>query len=122
MFELSNDLIMIYDRNHVIRLINPAVRTLLGYEPDEVIGREWSKRRPPRGRSGRLRADRGRLRAEGGGAGDGAVRDEGRPDWCSVRLAGAYDPEDDAMLYVGRDVTGDVEHRTRWSASRAPTR
>ena len=41
-FELSNDLIMAIDRNLVIRLINPAVRSLLGYEPDEVIGREWS--------------------------------------------------------------------------------
>ncbi len=42
LFQLSNDLILAYDRGLVIRLINPAVRTLLGYEPEEVIGREWS--------------------------------------------------------------------------------
>ena len=38
------------------------------------------------------------------------VTKDGRTRWFS--WTGAYDPEDDLMLYVGRDVTGDVEHRT----------
>ncbi len=111
LFELSNDLILAYDRRLVIRLINPAVRTLLGYEPEEVVGREWSLLVHP--------ADAGADYEQG--AADFAqeaakpvtvrcVTKDGRTRWFS--WTGAYDPEDDLMLYVGRDVTGDVEHRT----------
>ena len=111
LFQLSNDLILAYDRGLVIRLINPAVRTLLGYEPEEVIGREWSVLVHP---------DDAIADYEQGGA-DFAqqtakpvtvrcITKDGRTRWFS--WTGAYDPEDDLMLYVGRDVTGDVEHRT----------
>ena len=110
-FELSNDLIMIYDRNHVIRLINPAVRTLLGYEPEEVIGREWSllvHTEDAPADYEQIAADFARKAAAPVTV--RCVTKDGQTRWFS--WTGAYDPEDDAMLYVGRDVTGDVEHRT----------
>jgi len=110
-FNLSNDLIMVYDRHHVIRLINPAVRTLLGYEPEEVIGWGWSMLVHPDDASSdyaQIAADF--ERREAAPATVRCVTKDGQTRWFS--WTGAYDPEDDAMLYVGRDVTGDVEHRT----------
>jgi diguanylate cyclase (GGDEF)-like protein/PAS domain S-box-containing protein len=111
LFALSNDLIMAYDREFVIRLVNPAVRTLFGYEPDEVIGRDWSMLMHPD--DARRDDGHGEARFAMGGTGPVTVRcvtKDGRIRWFS--WTGAYDPEDDLMLYVGRDVTGDVEHRT----------
>src|SRR4051794_26798650 len=110
-FELSNDLIMTYDRNHVIRLINPAVRALLGYEPEEIIGREWSMLVHPDDADGDYALVA--LDFEQRLATPVTVRcvtKDGQTRWFS--WTGAYDPDDDAMLYVGRDVTSDVEHRT----------
>jgi diguanylate cyclase (GGDEF)-like protein/PAS domain S-box-containing protein len=110
-FELSNDLIMTYDRNHRIRLINPAVRTLLGYEPEEVVEHGWSLLVHPDDADGdyaQIDVDFERQRAT-----PVTVRcmtKDGQVRWFS--WTGAWDPEDDLMLYVGRDVTSDVEHRT----------
>jgi diguanylate cyclase (GGDEF)-like protein/PAS domain S-box-containing protein len=109
-FDLSNDLIMVYGRDHEIRLINPAVRTLLGYEPDEVTGRHWSMLvHPDDAKSDYLQIDADFARHEAAPATVRCVTKDGQTRWFS--WTGAYDPEDDAMLYVGRDVTGDVEHR-----------
>jgi diguanylate cyclase (GGDEF)-like protein/PAS domain S-box-containing protein len=109
-FDLSNDLIMVYGRDHVIRLINPAVRTLLGYEPDEVTGRHWSMLvHPDDAKSDYLQIDADFARREAAPVTVRCVTKDGQTRWFS--WTGAYDPEDDAMLYVGRDVTGDVEHR-----------
>ena len=111
LFELSNDLILAYDRGLVIRLINPAVRSLLGYEPDEVIGREWSLLVHPDDAGAdyeQVGLDFARQAAKPVTV--RCVTKDGRTRWFS--WTGAYDPEDDLMLYVGRDVTGDVEHRT----------
>jgi diguanylate cyclase (GGDEF)-like protein/PAS domain S-box-containing protein len=110
-FELSNDLIMAFDRNLVIRLMNPAVRSLLGYEPDDVIGREWSLLVHPDDATddyAQVEADFATHSARPVTL--RCVTKDGRTRWFS--WTGAYDPEDDLMLYVGRDVTGDVEHRT----------
>ena len=79
LFELSNDLILAYDRGLVIRLINPAVRSLLGYEPDEVIGREWSLLVHPDDAVRRLRAGRRRLRDGRPPSRSPPLRHEGRP-------------------------------------------
>ncbi len=111
LFQLSNDLILACDRGHVIRLVNPAVRTLLGYEPDEVIGREWSllvHLDDTAAEYDQIDADFAQQNATP--VTIRCVAKDGRTRWFS--WAGAYDPEDDLMLYVGRDVTGDVEHRT----------
>ena len=110
-FELSNDLIMATDRNLVIRLINPAVRSLLGYEPDEVIGREWSLLvHPDDAVDDYAQVDADFATHSATPVTLRCVTKDGRTRWFS--WTGAYDPEDDLMLYVGRDVTGDVEHRT----------
>jgi diguanylate cyclase (GGDEF)-like protein/PAS domain S-box-containing protein len=111
LFELSNDLIMAYDRDLVIRLMNPAVRNLLGYEPEEVVGRDWSLVVHPDDAADDYA--QGASDFESRSAKPVTVRcvtKDGRTRWFS--WTGAYDPEDDLMLYVGRDVTGDVEHRT----------
>ena len=111
LFQLSNDLILAYDRGLVVRLINPAVQTLLGYEPDEVIGREWSLLVHPDDAAAdydQAGADFAQQTAKPVTV--RCITKDGRTRWFS--WTGAYDPEDDLMLYVGRDVTGDVEHRT----------
>ena len=96
---------------HPARSTPPCAR-LLGYEPDEVIGREWSLLGAP-GRRGRgLRAGAASTSTQQAAkpVTVRCVTKDGRTRWFS--WTGAYDPEDDLMLYVGRDVTGDVEHRT----------
>ncbi len=109
-FELSNDLIIASDRGLVIRLVNPAVSSLLGYEQDEVIGRTWSLLMHPDDAPGDTQVDDDFTRESATPVTLRCVTKDGRTRWFS--WTGAYDPEDDLMLYVGRDVTGDVEHRT----------
>jgi PAS domain S-box-containing protein len=42
MWQLSQDLLVLVGPDGIYRAVNPAWRTLLGYEPDEIIGRHFA--------------------------------------------------------------------------------
>jgi diguanylate cyclase (GGDEF)-like protein/PAS domain S-box-containing protein len=108
-FALTNDLIIAYDRRRVIRIVNPAVAPLLGYLPDEVVGREWAFLVHPDDREADYAL--GEIDFAQQSATPVVVRVVTKAgETRHFSWTGAYDAEDDLMLYVGRDLTADVEH------------
>jgi diguanylate cyclase (GGDEF)-like protein/PAS domain S-box-containing protein len=109
-FALSSELIVGYGRDMVIRIVNPAVKALLGYEVDEVVGAEWALIVHPDDREAGYAAGAADFAGERATPVTVRVRTKaGETRWFA--WTGAYDDEEDMMLYVGRDVTGDVQHR-----------
>jgi diguanylate cyclase (GGDEF)-like protein/PAS domain S-box-containing protein len=107
----SSELVITCDRGAVIRFVNPASRTLLGYEPHELVGRPWSLIVHEHDRESELAV----IAADFAGRG-AALPVETRYVTKSgeVRLfswTGGFDAESDEMFYVARDVTADVAAR-----------
>ncbi|HPU53478.1 MAG TPA: PAS domain S-box protein, partial [Burkholderiaceae bacterium] len=44
------DAVLIFDGHGVVTYVNPAVQSLLGYAPDEIVGRSLSMLVPPESR------------------------------------------------------------------------
>jgi len=107
---LSNDLIVAVDRGGVVRYANPATRLLLGREPDDLLGHTWEAfcHGDDAGDAREALAREFGERA----AGPRVVRvvnQHGRT--LHLSWTGAFDPEEDLMFYVGRDVTTETEAR-----------
>ena len=98
----SGDLIAILDRKGALRSVNAACRNMLGYEPEEITGREAVY---PFGQIGEAKVIE-------------ALIDAGQPAYSILKQAHCKDgtavwlewnvepiPELDALLCVGRDVT-----------------
>jgi diguanylate cyclase (GGDEF)-like protein/PAS domain S-box-containing protein len=107
----SSELVITCDRAAVIRFVNPAARTLLGYEPDELVGRPWSLIVHESDREAELAV----IAADFAGRGVALpVQTRYVTKAGEMRLfswTGGYDAESDEMFYVARDVTADVAAR-----------
>ncbi|TGX54140.1 PAS domain S-box protein [Sphingomonas gei] len=107
MWRLSGDLMLVVGRRREIRAVNPALGTLLGYAPDEVLGQRFDRFLHPEESHGLAEAIRAaataplrdlvaRLRAK-----DGSWR----------RFAWTAAPGDGEAYVIGRDVTEEVSRR-----------
>ncbi len=116
LWQTATDVVMMIDENEVIRFCNPAILRVLGYRPDEVVGRPLSVLQPERLRPGH-RAGFDRYVATG-------VR---HLDWRAVEIAALHrdgrevpveisfsDMQIDGRRIFGafmRDITQRMEHR-----------
>ena len=104
----SSELVITCDRAAVIRFVNPSARTLLGYEPHELVGRPWSLIVHELDREAELAV----IAADFAGRGAALpVQTRYVTKAGEMRLfswTGGYDGESDEMFYVARDVTADV--------------
>lgn len=108
MWRLSGDLMLVVGRRWEIRAVNPALGTLLGYAPEDVLGRRFTRFVHPDERdvvvarasraaaTGPLRDFVARLRAK-----DGSWR----------RFAWTAAPGEGEAYVIGRDVTEEVARR-----------
>lgn len=104
LFELSVDLVMIVDRNGVTRRASRSVKSILGYDPDEVEGREGSSFADPAFVT-RVREAVAELPRRGvieDFTADFRHRNGGR---VKIAFSGAWAEELDCALVIGRDVT-----------------
>ncbi len=107
---LSNDLIVAVDAAGAVRFANPATRLLLGCDPDRLLGHTWDVFCHTDDAAGAREA----LGQEFGAraAGPRVVRAVSRGGRIlHLSWTGAFDPEEDLMFYVGRDVTTEAEAR-----------
>lgn len=104
LFDTSQDLIMIMDSRGHIAQISPSCETVLGYRPDDMIGRSGADFIHP----AHLDQSREEMRAlrRGGRPKLGDTRcfhKDGREVWLSWR--GSWSDQADRFFFVGRDMT-----------------
>lgn len=104
LFDTSQDLIMIMDSRGHIAQISPSCETVLGYRPDDMIGRSGADFIHP----AHLDQSRKEMRAlrRGGRPKLGDTRcfhKDGREVWLSWR--GSWSDQADRFFFVGRDMT-----------------
>ena len=99
----SNDLIVVLEPDLTIRYVAPAARSLLGREPDEIVGQRLDQHVDPDGCDDAL----ARLRADGAGVHEFRLR---RADGVVRTFEGALrdlrdDPAVGGLVLTARDVT-----------------
>jgi diguanylate cyclase (GGDEF)-like protein/PAS domain S-box-containing protein len=104
LFETSVDLILVIDRLGIVRRVSRSSAAILGYAPEEVVGRDGSTFAEP-GQYERLNAALGLLAA--GQHVPEAVAEMRHKDGHRVTLSflGVWAPGLDAGLVIGRDIT-----------------
>jgi PAS domain S-box-containing protein len=107
MWRLSEDLFLVVGKRWDIRAVNPALATLLGYAPEEVLGRRFRSFAHPDDMAaithGLRAAARGPLR-------DFVARLRAR-DGSWRRFSWSAAPGDGEAYVVGRDITEESERR-----------
>ena len=107
MWRLSSDLMLVVGRRWEIRAVNPALGTLLGYAPEEVLGQRFDRFLHPDESQGMTEAVRA--------AATGPLRDfvarlrTKNGSWR--RFAWTATPGEGEAYVIGRDVTEEVERR-----------
>ncbi len=107
MWRLSGDLMLVVGRRREIRAVNPALGTLLGYAPEDVLGRRFDRFLHPDESKGMADAVRA--------AATGPLRDFvarlRTKDGSWRRFAWTAAPGEGEAYVIGRDVTEEIERR-----------
>jgi PAS domain S-box-containing protein len=107
-WRLSRDLLVVVAADGTVRAVNPALRTILGYEPDELVGRSF------REFGGLEDVSRSQSTLNEVVSADGLITFErryrhkdGTPRWISWQTS----VEEDLVYGYGRDVTAEKERQ-----------